>query len=767
MITADTNHQPQQCAPPAVEQPSQPVLGRETFLALDQKSTITATLAFLHPDAAVWELCIIGPKPPTSPWWEGFAGGKKPIVAGWFRVHDKVADLAERVWATGVYITLNPANEALLSRANERLKAGVSRTKDEEIQHILNLLFDLDPIRPEGISSTDAEHEAALEMARIIIDDLKEEGWPNPLFADSGNGAHLTYPVDLPNCEDSKILVQAVLQAMARRHQDHLARLNLELDQAVFNPARLTKLYGTTCRKGDNTPERPHRLSRIIQIPDVRAPVPIELLQAMAAMGQDHSARPAKDKPLIAEGKFDLPAYLTHYGVGVVKVKPHAGGSLYCLQTCIFDASHEGNEAAIGQAADGKLYYQCFHNSCQLRTWKEARQIISGGDSLLRFSGLPDRKSPPSTAGLSQVSQVSQGGVSGGNLVDPDPLRRKPEPSEPYPVEALGEILGMAAKVNHSIIKAPLAICAQSVLAAANLAVQGHANVVIDGRSFPVSEYFLSIAQSGERKSAADAAALAPVDAHQRYLLDAYSHDTAHYALEASLWKKEYEDALRKKDTAARRAALGSLPPAPTGPPYPQLTTEEPTYEGLVKLLAVGWPTVGLFSSEGGRFFGGFAMNLENRLKTLAGLSEPIFFDPEEKVTRGRCVECPWCQDNPWTHYPEFPRWCSWHFDYLAADSQQCLEWRKREIPQPDLRKTPRSHDFTLANDERGGSPEDNTPKQRVICLQCCHLKPTDGPNPLQGWGWCLKRGRGRYGCATACKAAVTDNVAGAWNANP
>ena len=113
----------------------------------------------------------------------------------------------------------------------------------------------------------------------------------------------------------------------------------------------------------------------------------------------------------------------------------------------------------------------------------------------------------------------------------------------------------------HSIIKAPLAICAQSVLAAANLAVQGHADVVIDGRWFPVSEYFLSIAQSGERKSAADKAALSPVDAHQRYLLEAYSHDSSQYALEAALWKKEYEDALRKKDPAARRVCPGILAP--------------------------------------------------------------------------------------------------------------------------------------------------------------------------------------------------------------
>ena len=32
-----------------------------------------------------------------------------------------------------------------------------------------------------------------------------------------------------------------------------------------FNPARIWKLYGTLAAKGDPTPERPHRLSRLVE----------------------------------------------------------------------------------------------------------------------------------------------------------------------------------------------------------------------------------------------------------------------------------------------------------------------------------------------------------------------------------------------------------------------------------------------------------------------------------------------------------------------
>ena len=202
---------------------------------------------------------------------------KRAIVAGWFRNHVKAAVLAAQVWATGVYITLNPCQAALLARASRRLIAQVDRTKDAEISHIRNLLIDLDPIRPAGISSTDCEHEAALEMARIIRVDLENEGWPDPLMGDSGNGGHLIYPVDLPNSPECIALMKAVLKAMSLRYQDHLVRLNLELDQVVFNPARLTKLYGTTTRKGDHTQDRPHRLARIISLPEARRHVSVSL----------------------------------------------------------------------------------------------------------------------------------------------------------------------------------------------------------------------------------------------------------------------------------------------------------------------------------------------------------------------------------------------------------------------------------------------------------------------------------------------------------
>lgn len=81
----------------------------------------------------------------------------------------------------------------------------------------------------------------------------------------------------------------------------------------------------------------------------------------------------------------DVEAYLSHYGREVVKKKSNGSSVLFGLEQCVFDSSHTSNEAAIIQTTEGKLLYQCFHDSCSGRTWRDARQIISGDDNLSRF----------------------------------------------------------------------------------------------------------------------------------------------------------------------------------------------------------------------------------------------------------------------------------------------------------------------------------------------------------------------------------------------
>ena len=98
------------------------------------------------------------------------------------------------------------------------------------------------------------------------------------MLADSGNGGHLLYRIDLPAADGG--LVGRVLRGLAFLFEDE----RVILDQTVANPARIWKLYGTVARKGDDLPERPHRLARLLEAPETLVPVPPELLEALAAV---------------------------------------------------------------------------------------------------------------------------------------------------------------------------------------------------------------------------------------------------------------------------------------------------------------------------------------------------------------------------------------------------------------------------------------------------------------------------------------------------
>ena len=208
----------------------------------------------------------------------------------------------------------------------------------------------------------------------------------------------------------------------------------------------------------------------------------------------------------------------------------------------------------------------------------------------------------------------------------PRPLTREIAPSEPFPVDALGPVLKAAALAIHDRIQAPLALCAQSVLAAATFAVQNQADVVLPigaGQPKPISSLFASIAASGERKSACDSEATRAIRDHQDFLAKQYREARAVYEDEDEVWKKAREVAKNKAkgDPEVMKLAFANLGPGPTPPLLPILLTADFTIEGLSKLLENGQPGIGLFATEGGQFAGGHSMSRENKLKTAAGIS--------------------------------------------------------------------------------------------------------------------------------------------------
>ncbi len=204
------------------------------------------------------------------------------------------------------------------------------------------------------------------------------------------------------------------------------------------------------------------------------------------------------------------------------------------------------------------------------------------------------------------------------------PLSRALAEPEDFPIEAFPPVLLNPTKTLNKTIKAPIALCGTSILASATLAAQPYVDVVIDGRSITISNFFVTIGESGERKSSVDTEALAPHRNHQKYLSEKYLETQRQHEQEESVFQATHKEIVAKKRQSREEKlqALQDLGPPPKPPLKPFCLTSEPTYEGLIKMLADGQPSVGIFSDEGGRLIGGHALNDENQLKTAAGLSE-------------------------------------------------------------------------------------------------------------------------------------------------
>ena len=223
----------------------------------------------------------------------------------------------------------------------------------------------------------------------------------------------------------------------------------------------------------------------------------------------------------------------------------------------------------------------------------------------------------------------------------PEPLRKPLQPPTEFPIDSLPLILKDTVIALHDKIQAPIALCAQSVLAVVNLTVQGHINIMMPfGETKPISCFFLTIAESGERKTSCDNAILKTVKEYEEELRKQYNIDLQTWEHECTAWQKMHDLILKEQKNVNSTSKsiiaekLNKLEAKPASPLVPIIVCPEPTFEGLCKLMIVSRPSLGIFSSEGGQFVGGYGMSADNKVRTAAALSE--MWDGEEiKRVRG------------------------------------------------------------------------------------------------------------------------------------
>ena len=297
-------------------------------------------------------------------------------------------------FARGIYYTPNPVEPALLARAANRFRDMGQRdpsTADKDIPRRRWLLIDCDAIRPSGISSSDAEHQAAADKAAEIRDGLASMGFSDPVEIDSGNGAQLMYAVDLPGGIDDTIC-KAILQSLQAVNSPAV-----EIDETVFNASRIWRLPGSVNCKGDPIPDRPHRNARIIKFPEELKIVPIELLKKAAGIEDEKPFDPAEyqqgssaklsginfaeiEPPQETE-KFEIETWIRKFCPDAEGPEQWQNGRKWIFPVCPFNPDHRNRSAIITEQASGAIGFTCHHNGCKDKDWKALRELREPGFS--------------------------------------------------------------------------------------------------------------------------------------------------------------------------------------------------------------------------------------------------------------------------------------------------------------------------------------------------------------------------------------------------
>lgn len=226
----------------------------------------------------------------------------------------------------------------------------------------------------------------------------------------------------------------------------------------------------------------------------------------------------------------------------------------------------------------------------------------------------------------STVSRINNSSI--GEWQTPMPLTQEMAAQEPYPADALPDIIREAVIGYQSYGQQPLPIVAIAALANVSLASQGLADVARDeALTGPASLNFIVTADSGERKTSADkvfSKAAREWEKAKRLSMQAELKQAkilvdAYLATRAGVIQ-QITSASKNGGTADQLAALqealqGLDKDAPRLPIIPTLLFEDVTQEALIDELAKGHPSSALYSDEAAIVVGSHGFHPERCLR--------------------------------------------------------------------------------------------------------------------------------------------------------
>ena len=247
------------------------------------------------------------------------------VNASWFGVHQpynatravvstsaadarrvRAADLVE---PKAVYLCPCPCAPILAARApgaNVLARAGQGdAVSAAQIVARQVVLIDVDAIKPDKhVSASEAEYAATEQLAAEVVDYLAAQGWPAPIRARSGNGAHLVYRVESMAADDNTLGIWSRFYD-GLRAQSFASAAHGDIDVKVKDCSRIWKIPGTWSRKGadyvdpaDDALSRRHRVAELVELPEAwsTSSVTSEQLLAIGALAPAEAPAPAAKK---------------------------------------------------------------------------------------------------------------------------------------------------------------------------------------------------------------------------------------------------------------------------------------------------------------------------------------------------------------------------------------------------------------------------------------------------------------------------------------
>lgn len=327
-------------------------------------------------------------------WWDVFNKARKPVeirllgknaYSGYFvdietlirALKPLLSDANANYYGTlQAYFTLNEINNDLYSREqrDQFVKKPKSTTTDGDITKRKFVLIDLDPSRAAGISASDEEFEKAHLKAVEVYFYLIKCGFHEPMITTSGNGYHIYLPCDMPNDDEHTDLVKRFLQGLGKMFSDK----DVEIDEKVYNAARIDKLIGTWAKKGSDSKDRKWRLAKFIKIPADLSPNDNSLFEQIASIIPKDEPKVLPNRGYMqtfANQPFNLVSWLNTNGIKY-REKQSGKSTLYELEYCPWVDQHSDRkkwDSALFTDAQGKITFNCSHSHCKGKTWHDVR----------------------------------------------------------------------------------------------------------------------------------------------------------------------------------------------------------------------------------------------------------------------------------------------------------------------------------------------------------------------------------------------------------